>query len=80
MNDYIFQNRSLTDLIDQYRNTTDTNKDKDGKKLFGIIDTELRERRVERSEIVAMIVDYLFEKNDDSLNKLSSFLKKQMES
>jgi len=80
LNDYIFQNRSLTELIDQYRNTTDTNKDKDGKKLFGIIDTELRERRVERSEIVAMIVDYLFEKNDDSLNKLSSFLKKQMES
>lgn len=80
LNDYIFQNKSLTELIDVYRKTTDSKSDNDGKKLFGILDTELRERRVDRSELVAMIVDYLFEKNDFSLTKLTSFLKKQMES
>ena len=80
LNDYIFQNKSLTELIDVYRNTIDTNKDIDGKKLFSILYTELRERRVERSEIVAMVVDYLFDNNDNSLNKLTVFLKQQMES
>lgn len=79
LNDYIFQNKSLTELIDEYKNTS-TEKDKDGKKLFGIIDAEMRERRVERSELVTIIVDYLFETNNESINKLTTFLKKQMES
>lgn len=79
LNDYIFQNKSLTELIDEYKKTS-TEKDKDGKKLFGIIDAEMRERRVERSELVTIIVDYLFETNNDSINKLTTFLKRQMES
>lgn len=80
LNDYIFQNKSLTELVETYKKSVDLNSDKDGKKLFGIIDTELRERRVERSELVTMVVDYLFEIEDESLNKLTSFLRKQMES
>ncbi len=78
LNDYIFQKKSLTDLIDIYRKKYDTAKDSDGKKLFSILDTELKERRVERSELVTMIVDFLFEKNDNSLTKLINFLKTQM--
>ena len=80
LNDYIFQNKSLTELVETYKKSVDLNSDKDGKKLFGVIDTELRERRVERSELVTMVVDYLFEIEDESLNKLTSFLRKQMES
>lgn len=81
LNDYIFLNKSLSDITNEYSRTYDViNNDKDGKKFFGMIDDELRERRVERSELVEMIVDYLFEKNDDNLKKLISFLKKQMES
>ena len=80
LNDYVFQNKSLTELIDTYRNTVGADADKDGKKLFGIIDTELRERRVERSELVTMVVDYLFEIQDESLKKLTAYLRKQMES
>ena len=80
LNDYVFQNKSLTELIDIYKNTINTDTDKDGKKLFGIIDTELRERRVERSELVTMVVDYLFETQDESLKKLTVYLRKQMES
>lgn len=80
LNDYVFQNKSLTELIDIYINTASTDADKDGKKLFGIIDTELRERRVERSELITMVVDYLFETQDESLKKLTAYLRKQMES
>ena len=80
LNDYIFLNKSLSELIDTYRITVDTEKDKDGKKLFRIIDAELKERRTERLEMVSLIVEYLFEIKDDSLNKLTVFLKEQMES
>lgn len=80
LNDYIFQNKSLTELIDTYKNTKDTANDRDGKVFFDILDGELKERRVERSELVALIVDYLFEENDKNLSKLTDFLKKQMES
>lgn len=80
LNDYIFQSKSLTELIDTYKKSGDAENDNNGKKLFEILDTELRERRVERSELVTMVVDYLFETHDNSLNKLTVFLKKQMES
>lgn len=80
LNDYVFHNKSLAELIDTYKKTTDTSKDNDGKKLFDIIDTELRERRFDRTELVTMIVEYLFENNVESLSKLTKFLKKQMES
>ena len=80
LNDYVFQNKSLTELIDTYKKRVNPINDKDGKILFGIIDTELRERRVERSELVVMVVDYLFESQDSSLNKLISFLQNQLES
>lgn len=80
LNDYVFQNKSLTELIDTYKKRTNPIlDDKDGKILFGIIDTELRERRIERSELVAMVVDYLFDTQDCSLSKLISFLQKQLE-
>ena len=70
----------MSELIEIYRKTTDSESDNDGKKLFGILDTELRERRVDRSELVKMVVDYLFEIQDGSLGKLTQFLKTQMES
>lgn len=78
LNDYIFQNKSLTELISEYKQAAYSDNDNNGKKLFGIIDSELRERRVDRSELVTMIVEYLFENEDNSLNKLTVFLKKQM--
>ena len=78
LNDYIFQNKSLTELISEYKQAAYSDNDNNGKKLFGVIDSELRERRVDRSELVTMIVEYLFENEDNSLNKLTVFLKKQM--
>ena len=80
MNDYIFHNKSLTSIIEEYRQNHNPEKDSDGKKLFNIIDAELRERHVERLELITMVVDYLFEKQDNNLAKLTAFLKKQMSS
>lgn len=80
LDNYIFQKKSLKELVDLYRTSADTDNDNDGKKLFKIIDAELRERKFERSEMVSMLVDYLFETNDESLKRLTTFLQKQMES
>lgn len=77
LQDYVFQNRSLTELIDEYKKSKPEN-DNDGKKLFKILDKELKERRVSREEMISNIVNYLFENNDESLEQLTDFLKKQM--
>ncbi len=80
LDNYIFQKKSLKELVDSYKTSINTDNDNDGKKLFNIIDAELKERKFERSEMVSMIVDYLFEINDESLKRLTVFLRKQMES
>ena len=78
LNDYIFHVRSLDSIIDEYKQKYNLIKDDDGKKLFSMIDSELRARRVERSELITMVVDYLFDNNDIGLQKLTHFLGKQM--
>lgn len=36
LNNYIFQGRSLTEIIDEYKNNPNNAKDRDGKKLFNV--------------------------------------------
>lgn len=78
LNDFIFHQKSIKDLIDEYKNNNDTSNDKNGKKLYKYFDTELRERNKNRDEIIEIIVDYLFENHNDNLKKISSFLSKQL--
>lgn len=80
LNDYIFQNQSLSRLIDIYKTTICTDEDKSGKKFFAIIEDELRNIRVDRSELITMVIEHLFESNEERLNKLTTFLKNQMKS
>ena len=77
LNDYIFHQVSLSEIIDDYRNSADSDKDISGKKLYERIDTELRQRNKSRTEIVEMLVDYLFENKDDQLQKIAKFLREQ---
>ena len=75
LNDFIFHQRSLTELIDEYRNNSDTLKDKNGKKFYKKIDSELRARNKSRSEIIEMTVDYLLENNTAEVEEIIVFLK-----
>lgn len=77
LNDYIFHNKSLDDIISDYK--LQNNDDKDGKKLYSAIDKELIELREDRSTLIEFIIKYLFDTNSDSLSKISDFLKKQMQ-
>lgn len=78
LSDYVFQQKSLKDIIDEYSKLPDSSSDTSGKKLFALIDSELRERRKERIWLVEMVVDYLFENNPDKIARISQFLIQQM--
>ena len=77
LNDYIFQQKSLTDIINDYVHNNNADNDNNGKILYKLIDSELRERRKDRNELIEMIVEYLFEKNDNMIKKTTSFLNAQ---
>jgi len=78
LNDFIFQQKSLSVLIQEYQNDRNHTSDNNGKVFYNYLDNELRARNKNRDEIVEMIVDYLFEINDVALTKITEFLKKQL--
>lgn len=77
LNDFVFHQVSLTEIIDSYHNSGLSSADKNGKKLYERIDTELRARNKNRIEIIELIVDYLIENQERSIQKLVIFLQKQ---
>ena len=76
LNDYIFHNTSLDDIITEYKLKNE--EDNDGKKLYSSIEKEMIAIREDRSTIVEYIIRYLFNSNSVPLNKLTEFLKSQM--
>lgn len=77
LNDYIFHGKSLDTIVEEYNKSGV--KDANGKKLYEGIDKELRALREERSALIEFIVNYLFDNNDDSIARLVSFLRAQMQ-
>lgn len=78
LNDYIFQQKSLQNIIEEYKNENDVSKDNNGKLFYRHIDTELRARNKTREELVEMIVEFLFDNDDENLKKVTLFLEKQL--
>lgn len=80
LNNYLFLQKSLTEIIDEYKKTKefDWTKDYNGKLFYSRIDTELRKRNSDRKELLEMIVRFLFEEKDNNINVLVSFLKEQL--
>lgn len=77
LNDFVFHQVSLNQIIDEYRSSGESEKDNNGKKLYARIDTELRARNKDRNEIIEMVVDYLTENDQNAVDKVVAFLKKQ---
>lgn len=77
LNDYVFQQRSLTNIIEEYKNK-EYEEDNDGKKFYNLLDSELRQRRISRSSMIDIVVKHLFEKGCPDIKRLSDFLKKQL--
>lgn len=78
LNDFIFHQVSLSQIVDEYKNSNDYTSDQSGKKFYKRIDSELRERNKHRSEIIELIVDYLFENDQNSIEKIKEFLKEHL--
>jgi len=79
LNDFVFHQISLTEIIDKYNNDGASINDNNGKKLYDRIDNELRARNKSRNEIVELIVDYLIDNRDVQVQKIVTFLKKRFE-
>ncbi|GEP98517.1 ATP-dependent nuclease [Chitinophaga cymbidii] len=79
LNDFVFHQVSLNQIIDDYRGQNEHLNDSNGKKLYERIDKELRARNKSRTEIIEMVVDYLTQNDKKSIDKIVTFLKKQFE-
>ncbi len=77
LNDFVFHQVSLNEIIDEYRSSKDFENDNNGKKLYSRIDKELRARNKDRTEIIEMVVEYLTENDKTSIDKIVDFLKAQ---
>ncbi len=79
LNDFVFHQVSLTEIIERYRNQSSPTSDRSGKKLYSRIDNELRKRNKSRSEIVELVIEHLWTNEKSNMQKIVKFLKKIFE-
>lgn len=78
LGDYIFQQKSLADIIDEYKKDKDFETDTKGKVLYGYLAREIVLRRQNREGLIEMIVDYWFSNRFKEFDELSDFLSEQL--
>lgn len=78
LNDFVFHQVSLGQIIDDYRSGCDVSKDKNGKKLYKRIDDELRNRGKSRNDLVEIVVNHLSEIKSKDLDDVVQYLKRQL--
>lgn len=84
LNDYVFQGKSLNEIIDTYKKNvecgvyTEKEKIKNGKILYDCLRHELTQIRKDESDLIQIIVDYLFKNENSEINELSSFLEQEL--
>ena len=78
LNDYIFQQKSLTEITQEYQDSDDYKKDSNGKRFYSRIDNELRERNKTRIEFVDLLVDYLIQEDGNDLKRIVEFLRNKL--
>lgn len=84
LNDYVFQGKSLDDIINTYNKNVKTNVYKDiekinnGKILYDCLRHELEQIRKNEDDLIQIIVDYLFKNNNKEIKGLSTFLEQEL--
>ena len=78
LDSYIFQRNSLDKLIREYESEYNVENDKAGKGFYTILEKELKEISVDRVTLVSRIVEYLFEKEPNSMTETIKYLKEQL--
>ncbi len=84
LNDYLFQAKSLDVIIKEYNTNvkngvyTDSEKIGNGKMLYEALKHELHQIRKTDSDLVSIIVDYLFGTKNTEIEELSSFFEQTL--
>lgn len=84
LNDYLFQGKSLDVIIKRYNTSvkngeyTDTEKIKNGKQLHEILLHELHQIRKDVGDLISIIVEYLFNTDNEEIKELTNFFEKQL--
>lgn len=84
LNDYVFQGKSLNDIVGEYdKNVRDgvykeEEKVKNGKTFYDCLRHELHQIRKNESELIQLIVEYLFANQNKEIEELTKFLEKEL--
>lgn len=84
LNDYVFQGKSLNDIISEYNTKvtngeySDAEKIKNGKTLYDCLRHELKQIRKDEEDLVQIIVEYLFEDGNKEIAELTTFLETEL--
>ena len=78
LDNYVFQGRPLSAILSKYKTEADIDNDADGKKLFGIIQNELRALRKDRDELVELIVKHLMDNQRELVDELADYLERKI--
>ena len=76
MTDYVFQVKSIDEIILSYEAQGAQRNDDDGKNFWWHIENELKERRTSREELINIIVGYVRDNNTAEYIKIRDFLRK----
>lgn len=75
LTDYVFQVKSIEEIIVGYEAQNAHVNDDKGKNFWWHIENELKERRTSREELINIIVDYVRNNNTDEYAKIRDFLR-----
>ena len=75
LTDYIFQAKSIDEIILDYEKQGANRNDDKGKNFWWHIEHELKERRTSRNELVEIVVDYIKTSNARPYQEMVRFLK-----
>ena len=78
LSDYLFLQTSLQSLVEGYKVSEDSKEDGSGKVLYTILDEELRKHNKSREDLTEMIVQFIFENEKSKIEKLITFLKREL--
>ena len=78
LNDFIFHQVSLSEILDAYRRESDPSKDANGKRLYKRIEEELHRRKKDRGDLVEIVVDHLLEAKSADTGRIVHYLKERL--
>lgn len=78
LGNYLFLQRSITDIIASYQQDKGSDIDGTGKLLYRYLADELTARRKNRDDLIEIIVDYWFDNKFKEFEELVSFLRKEL--